>query len=229
MSNSDSSTQWILVIVLVGVVGVVVCAGLVAAVYWVMPVSTPPTVTRMPSTPTAVPTLSVEQTEQERQAFARAWRAPRGTVMNAADAETARLLPAEFGGWTVASRGDGVKVPELALDRAGVHAVYESEWRRVDISVCNVSENEEQGVMRAAVEAAQAVSYAAPDARGINYGFLDYMGLTYGAPSRHAWLWWSQGWLFVFVTEDNSIDLESFQRAYLTQVQPPPLSPIEEL
>ena len=167
MSNTDSSTQWILVIVLVGIVGVVVCAGLGAAVFWVMPGSSPPTVTRIPTTPTRP--VSVEQTEQERQAFARAWRAPRGTVTNAAEAETAGLLPAEFGGWTIASRGDGVKVPELALDRAGVHAVCESEWRRVDIYVCNVSEDEEQGVMRAAVEAAQAASYAAPAADGVNH------------------------------------------------------------
>ena len=57
----------------------------------------------------------------------------------------------------------------------------------------------------------------------------DASRLVYGTPPHHAWLWWSQGWLFVFATEDNSIDLESFQRAYLTRVQAPPLSPIEEL
>jgi hypothetical protein len=225
MSNTDSSTQWILVIVLVGVVGVVVCAGLGAAVFWVMPVSSTPVATPPPPAMLALP----EQIEQERQAFARAWRAPRGTVTNAADAETAGLLPPEFDGWKNASHEDGVKVPELALDRAGVHAAYETGPSRVDIYVCNVSEDEEQGVIRAAVQAVQAGSYAAPDVRGINHGFLETLSLTYGSPPRHAWLWWSQGWLFVFITDDNSIDLESFQRAYLTRVQAPPLSPIEEL
>jgi hypothetical protein len=225
MSNSDSSTVWIIVVVLVGIVGVVVCAGLGAAVFWVMPVSSPPVATPPPPAMLALP----EQIEQERQAFARAWRAPRGTVTNAADAETAGLLPPEFDGWQVASREDGAKVPELALDRAGVHAVYESESRRVDVYVCRVTAEEEQGVMRAAIEAAQAASYAAPAADGVNHGFLETLSLTYGSPPRHAWLWWSQGWLFVFVTEDDSIDLESFQRAYLTRVQAPQPSPIEEL
>ncbi len=120
-------------------------------------------------------------------------------------------------------------MPELALDRAGVHAVYESEWRRVDIYVCSVAAEEKPEVIRAAVEAAQAASYAAPAAGGVDHGFLETLSLTYGSPPHHVWLWWSQGWLFIFTTEDNSIDLESFQRAYLTRVQAPPLSPIEEL
>lgn len=228
MSNSDSSTQWIIVVVLVGLVGVVACAGLGAAVFWVMPVAGPPAATPLPPVVVGGP-MTPGQVEQERQAFARTWRAPRATLTNSAEAEAAGLFPAEFDGWQLASHDDSVKVPELALDRAGVHAVYESGPRRIDVYVCPVAAEEEHAVVQGAAEAVQAGGYSSPDIRGITNGFLHYMNLSFGPPAKHAWLWWSQGWLFVFVTEDNSIDLESFQRTYLTRIQAPRPSPIEEL
>lgn len=228
MSNTDSSTQWIIIVALVGILGVVLCAGLGAAVFWVMPVSGPPAATPLPTVVVGGP-MTAEQLEQERQAFARAWRAPRTTLTNSADAEAAGLFPAEFDGWQLASHDDSVKVPELALDRAGVHAVYESGPRRIDVYICNVAAEEEHAVVQGAADAVQAGGYSNPEIRGISNGFLDYLSLSFGPPEKHAWLWWSQGWLFVFVTEDDSIDLESFQRAYLTRVQAAAPSPIEEL
>jgi hypothetical protein len=94
----------------------------------------------------------------------------------------------------------------------------------VDVYAFMASALEATGVFDRAqtilMRSGSAVHY--PVSQSTNRG----LGSRLASPPRPVTMWWSQGWLFVFIGDDPNLDLETFHIPYLLVIQGAPWRPL---
>lgn len=203
MSSESSAAKWLAGCAIAGVLSLLLCGGgVVLLVYW--------GANKFGEIAQQFGT-ELQQQLAELQ-FAEAWRPPAGPELP---------FPARFGAWVRADQDAAAVIPELGIDRDGWHAVYESAGSTVNVYAYRVPASEQARLFDEAAAAIDAVDYSSRSLMRKDYGTLNRLGFSYSPPERHGRMWWSQDWLFVFVTPSADVELESFEREFLLAVQTP--------
>jgi len=203
MSTENSGTKWIVGCLVAGVVVVLLCGGTLALLGF-------------------LGYRAVEKVVQEAGpqmqhiAFADTWTPP------LPDAGPNDLFPQTLGAWSRTDLNDSAAIPELAIDRDGQHGVYESGGNNVDIYAYSVPTDEQLSVFDAAVRAIDDANYSSQSKMGTDYGISHWMTFSFDPPPRYGRMWWAKDWLFVTMTDAAGVNLEDFERIYLTAIQGPP-------
>lgn len=207
MSGESSSSKWIVGCLAAAILGVLLCAGgAVLLGVWSYRAAS-----------VAVQQASTELAAQARESqFAATWTPP------ASGAGPETLLPEQLHAWQRTAHDDAARIPELGFDRAGLHAVYESGVTGVDVYVYEVPSTEQQALFDAAGAAIDAGSFQSRSKLSMFDATSHRMTFSFSPPHRQGILWWCQGWLFVFIADDPTFDLDGFRKQYLTGIQGPP-------
>lgn len=162
----------------------------------------------------AVQQASTEVAEQMQESqFAQAWKAP------APGSGPETLFPEQLNAWRRTGHDDAAQIPELAIDRPGLHAVYESGITGVDVYAYELPAIEQQALFDAVGGAIDHGEYGSRSKVSVFDGTAHRMTYSFSPPDRQGILWWCQGWLFVFIADDLAFDLDGFRTQYLTQIQ----------
>jgi hypothetical protein len=162
------------------------------------------------------------QKQMERAQFAGTWRAP------AADAGPDQLFPPALGGWSLSGHDDAAAIPELAIEREGVHGTYESAGTTVNVYAYQVPMTEQSQVFQAASAALDGAGYSTKTQAEMDYGSMHWMTFEFNPPQRVGRMMWANDWLFVMMTEKPAVNLEGFEKEYLDAVQAPPFPGMDE-
>lgn len=150
--------------------------------------------------------------QQRETEFARMWRAP------ALGASALRLLPSSVNQWKLVSHDDAAKIAELAIDRDGLHASYESGEGVVEVFAYEVPATEQDVLFQTAENAIGSTGYKTLSSHRGGDTLSSRMVFSISPPNKRGWMWWSRGWLFVFITRDSSVDLGSFKSDFLSAI-----------
>jgi hypothetical protein len=204
MSDEGSSSKWIVGCLLAALLGVVVCAGgAVMLGLWSYRAAS-----------VAVQQASTEMAAQVQETqFAATWTPP------ASGAGPETLLPEQLNAWRRTSHDDVAQIPELGIERTGLHAVFESGITGVDVYAYEVPAAEQEALFEAASGAIDAGEFQSRSKISYFDGTSHRMTYSFSPPDRQGILWWCQGWLFVFIADDPAFDLDGFRTQYLTQIQ----------
>ena len=135
------------------------------------------------------------QRQMQDMQFAAEWRPP------APDAGPDQLLPEAVGGWTRSSHDDLSTIPELAIARDGVHGAYDSNGTTVDVYAYPLPMHEQGQLFGEAVKAIEEAGYTTRSQANVDMGSYHWMTFSFDPPQRFGRMWWSQGWLFVTITD----------------------------
>jgi hypothetical protein len=212
-TEQSSSNKWLIGCLIAGVVGLLLCGGVVVF-FGVLGYR-------------AAQQIQAElgpefEKQMERLAYVQTWRAP------PADAGPDQLLPPTFGGWTLSGHDDAAAIPELAIEREGVHGTYESAGTTVNVYAYRVPMTEQTQVFEAASTAIDEAGYSSKSQAQMDYGSMHWMTFEFNPPQRTGRLWWANDWLFVMMTETPAVNLESFENDYLDTIQAPPVPGMDD-
>jgi hypothetical protein len=204
MSGEGSSSKWIVGCLLAALLGVLGCAGgAVMLGLWSYRAAS-----------VAVQQASTEVAEQMQESqFAQAWKAP------APGSGPETLFPEQLNAWRRTGHDDAAQIPELAIDRPGLHAVYESGITGVDVYAYELPAIEQQALFDAVGGAIDHGEFGSRSKVSVFDGTAHRMTYSFSPPDRQGILWWCQGWLFVFIADDPAFDLDGFRTQYLTQIR----------
>ncbi len=101
------------------------------------------------------------------------------------------------------------------------HAVYQGASGKVDVYITPIEAGSSTGYFEALAAKLESGSYGSKSTFG---GFGTHSYFAVSPPDRTGWMWSSQGWL-VLVVSDSKYDPEPFLRSYLTAIQGPEVSP----
>jgi hypothetical protein len=204
MSGEGSSSKWIVGCLVAAFLGVLVCAGgAVLLGVWSYRAAS-----------VAIEQASTEVAEQMHESqFALAWTAP------APGSGPESLFPEQLNAWRRTGHDDAAKIPELAIERPGLHAVYESGITGVDVYAYEVPVIEQQALFDAVGGAIDHGEFQSRSKVSVFDGTAHRMTCSFSPPDRQGILWWCQGWLFVFIADDPAFDLDGFRIQYLTQIR----------
>lgn len=205
--GSGRRWAWALGCGVVAVLGISLCVG---SSLWLLP-----RVTR------GVRNAVVEETR--RTAFASLWRPP------ADDVTAEELFPASVAGFQLAGHDEQAEVARFQIDVEGRHAVYRSSKVDVEVYVYRASSLEKEAIYRRVLRSLGALrdqDDPFADKPKNPYDFQSSIGtptterlrFTARPPFHRGRLWWSQDWLFFFLTK-KEIELDTFQQKYLRAVQ----------
>lgn len=208
MSNQGSGTKWLVGCLVIGLLFLLLCGGglFLVGLFGYRAAQ-------------SVSTGFEDQVEQMQ--FAAAWQPPE------AGAGPERLFPENVNAWQRVLHDDDADIPELALAHSGLHARYESGVAGIDVYAYEVAAAEQAAVFQGASDAIDAVSYSTKVSGQIDDGTSHRLSFTVSPPELQGRMWWSRGWLFVFMADKHSLDLDAFQRQYLTTIAAQPT--LEEL
>jgi hypothetical protein len=134
-------------------------------------------------------------------------------------------FPPQVAIWTHLGHDEKSQIPELNLDLEGLHCRYKGGTAHVDVYVFATSAFEATDMFDRAqtflLRSGSAVHY--PVSQSTDRG----LGSRLPSPARAITMWWSQGWLFVFIADDPSLDLETFHIPYLLAIQGGAAAPVE--
>jgi hypothetical protein len=196
MSNERSGSKWIVGCLVAGVLMLLVCGGGFALVGWYGH-HTARQISQSVS-------LGIEEQAEQTQ-FASDWQAPQP------GAGPDVLFPENVNAWRLASHDDDAAIVELAIERDGRHARYESGVTGIDVYVYEVpADKQTRMFLEAAAEARL---------RGrIDDGTSHRLVYEISPRQTYGHWWWCRGWLFVLISDINTLELDAFQTQYLSAV-----------
>ena len=212
MSTENSSSKWLIGCLIAGVVGMLLCAGGVALIgFW-----------GYSAARQVAQQVGPEIQEQlEDMQFAAEWRPP------ARDAGPEEILPEAIGVWSRVSHDDSAAIPELAIALDGVHGTYEGTGNSIDVYTYRLPMANQAQLFQDALDAMDSAGYTSRTQTHVDLGTHHWMTFSFNPPQRYGRMWWAQDWLFVTMTDEPSVDLESFERIYLLTIQDPTNSGID--
>lgn len=208
MSNEGTGTKWLVGCLVAGVLMLLLCGGGLFMIGW-FGYRTANQVAQSVST-------GLEEQMQQMH-FASTWQPP--GPGSGAD----RLFPDSVNAWRLASHDDDSAIVELGIERDGLHALYESGVAGVDVYAYEVPAVEQSALFQEAADAIEAVNYTTRLQGHVDDGTSHRMTFSFSPPETNGRLWWCRGWLFVFKTDNSNIDLDAFQKQYLTAIAEPEL------
>ena len=212
MSNGDRSTAWIVGCSIAGLLGVVVCGGGLAATFWFS----------MKQAVNVAQTAQAEMQDQIRATgFASAWVPPR------TDAAAGEMVAGAIEAWRLVDQEATTELIDLGIERDGERGAYQSGATVMDVYAFQVPEAEQSELFAQAADGIDQFNFSTN--YSLDDGISHRMAISYSPPSHHGQLWWCKGWLFVFLTEDDALDLESFRETYLTTIAGAERSALEEV
>jgi hypothetical protein len=153
------------------------------------------------------------QEQMQQMAFAAAWQPP------APGSGPDVLFPPAINAWQLAAHDDQSAIVELALERDGLHARYESGVSGVDVYAYEVPPVEQSQIFNEAAAAIENVNYSSRSQGHVDDGTSHRLTFSFSPPDTHGRMWWSQGWLFVLKTSEGTVDLDAFLEQYLTAIR----------
>jgi hypothetical protein len=160
--------------------------------------------------------------QMEQIQFAETWQPP------AADARAEQLFPATVGGWSLSGHDDAAAIPELAIERDGLHGTYESVGTTINVYVYQVPMTEQSQIFSAATAAIDGAGYKTQSKEDVDVGTAHWMPFNFSPPERFGRMWWTKDWLVVLLTESAAVNLAGFEKDYLTAIEAPPVPGMEE-
>ena len=152
------------------------------------------------------------QQQAEQMQFASVWQAPQP------GAGPDVLFPENVNAWRLASHDDDSAIVELAIERDGRHARYESGVTGIDVYAYEVPAVEQAALFQDAADAIEAVNYTKRVQGHIDDGTSHRMTFEFAPPETYGRMWWCRGWLFVLKSDNSTLDLDAFQTQYLSAV-----------
>jgi hypothetical protein len=213
MSTENNSTKWLVGCLIAGVVGVLLCGGTVALIgFWGYKAAEQIAQDMGPQLQ-----QQIEQLKElgEQMQFADQWQPP------APGAGPEELLPEAVGAWTRISHDDLTAIPELAIARDGFHGAYEFDATTIEVYAYPLPLKEQGQLFGEAANAIEMAGYATRSQANEDMGSFHWMTFSFDPPQRFGRMWWAKDWLFVTMTGEPGVDLESFEHDYLLANQGP--------
>jgi len=160
-------------------------------------------------------TVAIPQDERLESEISKTWQAPPTGV--GAD----RLFPSTVRELSLVSTAEAEPIRELAMNRTGLQASYSAGKNTVRVHAYPVAPAEQGGLIVAAQNAIGSGQYQMTTSRRGGDSRTDRLVYSVSSPRTYGQLWASQGWLFVFMTEDSSVDLDEFRHEYLQLIVEP--------
>ncbi len=152
--------------------------------------------------------------QQMLDEFPEGWRPP------AADVGDEELFPDAIGNFSLLKNDTAACPPEFGLaDREGRHATYESALTNIEVYAYSVDREEHKEVMRA-VQQKLGENFMSQVTSNVTQSNYESLYFSVSPPDTTGWLWWSEGWMFLILSEDQ-FAATAFETAYLDAIQPP--------
>jgi len=209
-TEQSSSNKWLIGCLIAGAVGVLLCGGVVVF-FGLMGYR-------------AAQQFGPEFNKQMQQIqYAQTWQGPEE------DAGPEQLFPPAIGAWTLSGHDDAAAIPELAIDRDGLHGTYESAGTTINVYAYRVPMTEQTQVFDAAAAAIDGAGYTTQQKSNVDLGSWHLLTFSFNPPEKIGRMWWANEWLFVTMTETPAANLEGFETDYLDAIQTSSSGAVEEL
>ncbi len=152
--------------------------------------------------------------QQMLEGFPDGWRPP------ALDITDEELFPDAIASFSLLEHDTVASPPEFGLaDREGRHATYESALTDIEVYAYSVDDVERKVVMRT-VKEKLGENFMSSTTSNISQSNYESLLFTVSPPDTTGSLWWSEGWMFLILSEDQ-FAAPMFQAEYLEAIQPP--------